>query len=193
MRSALQRLLCLGMCLLDVGLLMARELAKARGVPPHTLWVDIRTHRRLRDLAGSVAVACWCVEGPLNWSALTERSLEKRFGRLRICFPSGQMSAADYFRASAKVMREEVHRYEQQAQGPELPEEQKLSGEQFSQIADEAFAAAIKLASMCSKWTQKELRALCNISPDPTANDDFEDPEDKPAGGPSFMITRMWF
>ena len=144
---------------------MAKSLAKDRDVAVHTVWIDIRTHRRLRDLAGAVAVAVFAVKGNIKWKALTERSLEKRFGRLRVSFPSGQMSCADYFRASAKCMQTEVKNYEAQGLPAEHPEESPLTEEQFSKIAEESMSAAVKLAAMTSSWTQKELRSALAMNP----------------------------
>ena len=97
-----------GLSLLNLGLLMASNKAKALGVPLRTLWLDSRSHVNLKDLCGATIMALYASDPVVCWHSLTERCLEKRFGRIRSFFPNSCPAAADYWRASAMVMRREV-------------------------------------------------------------------------------------
>ena len=185
LRTSLWR--CPGMCLLDVGLIMAKEQAKNRGVPCHQLWLDIRTHKRLRDLAGATACLAWSLDGPCNFKALTERVLEKRFGRLRMSFPSSTMTVADYYRSSAKAMTTEIETFERKGQPPVAEEGVRLTEEEFTKVAEEAQAAALKLAAMCSDWTVKDLMSALSMDPASSVveDDGKQNDPDEDEGRPS--------
>lgn len=139
-----------GLCLLDLGYLMASQRAKDLGVKKQQVWLDARTHRSLRDLCGSVILVCWGADGHLCFPQLSERKLEKRFGRVRSCFSNSQMTVPDYWRASAQVARKELHSWKQGRLPDQKPLPEALSCEEFSAISSRSFAAALRFSSICS-------------------------------------------
>ena len=79
----------------------------SRGVHLRTVWLNARSHRNLKDLAGAVIKAVYAAGDRVDWPSITERVLEKRFGRIRTSFPSSEMGVAHNWRASATLMRKE--------------------------------------------------------------------------------------
>lgn len=110
--------------LLDLGLIMASHTASKTGQQRKNLWLDLRTHRSLRDMAGAALLAAWGNPAAVSWSKLSERVLEKRFGRVRSSFPNSRMSTSDYWRSSCMQMRREMAKadlsQESQVQGCHL-------------------------------------------------------------------------
>lgn len=142
---------------------MASETCVQKKMKKHQCWLDVRTHRALRDLCGAVILACWSCESPALWHRLTERNLEKRFGRLRSSFPNSRMSVPDYWRASALAMRKEMKKFE-----AGLPAQcevhERLSEAEFQATVQQGFAAALKFSSFCCNKTPKELQSLLAMS-----------------------------
>lgn len=143
---------------------MAGDTAKKTGMPLKSLWIDGRTHKALADLCGSVILACWGCEQEVWWPSLSERHLEKRFGRLRVMFSNSAMTSSDYFRASAIIMRTEDSRNE--SKNLKIPTESslRLSSCQFGAIAQQSMQAALKLACLCSGRTTMELQSAFHAS-----------------------------
>ena len=83
--------------MLDFGELMAKERARSTGCKLRDVWFDSRPARVMRNVACSVIVACWACKAPLCFERLTERNLEKRFGRVRSYYPNAAMSVGDYW------------------------------------------------------------------------------------------------
>ena len=147
-----------GLCLLNLGIMMAGSMAKRLGVPVRAVWMDARTHRSLKDLCGSAIVACWALDVPVAWDQLSERSLEKHFGRIRSAYPNCILTASDYWRASATVMRKDDRKLNE-----ELPKamemEKMLNDATFCNIAQRSFQAFLKLAGLCSGRSTSDLQA----------------------------------
>lgn len=149
--------------LLNLGLQMAHDTSKKQGMQLKTLWLSIKTHKALKDLAGAIIIALWGCSSPIAWERLTERCLEKRFGRVRTSFPSCVMTASDYFRASANAMRREVHKFQQNPLEPMVPNDPPLTMDDFCGAAQRAMQAALKLSAMCSDQTTSDLQATFNF------------------------------
>ena len=66
--------------------------------PLQDLWLDKRTACVLKDVASAVVLTLMSQSGPMNWSMLCESILEQRFGRLRSCVSTHQLTAGDYYR-----------------------------------------------------------------------------------------------
>ena len=147
-----------GLSLLYLGLMMASSKAKAMGVPLRSLWLDSRSHGNLKDLCGATILALYGSDPVVCWHSLTERCLEKRFGRVRTSFPNSCMAAADYWRASAMVMRKETRKADENFVQPQEPEE-KLSAHDFCGTAQRSWQAALKLAAMCSELSTAQLQS----------------------------------
>ena len=153
----------LGLCLLNLGLLMATDTAKRLNVPTRSCWLDLRTHRNLKNLcASTIMTACKC-DTPLRWDSLTEINLEKRFGRIRTSFPNCCMTAADFWRSSATIMRKEVHGFQQDVPEP-VPMDERLTSNEFCTIAQRSLQAALKFASMCSGRAVGDLQGAFSTS-----------------------------
>lgn len=144
--------------MLNLGLLMASDLAKRTGQSLRQLWIDARTHTSLKDLAGAIIIVLWSCESPVSWSSLTERLLEKRFGRVRTSFPNCCMTVSDYWRSSACVMRKEFRKHADNLL-PHLEPEEGISATEFRTITQRAWQAALKLAAMCSGRTTSDLQS----------------------------------
>ena len=152
-----------GLALLNLGILMASNRAKAAGVPLRSMWLDARSHRNLKDLAESIIMALFAGGNTVRWECLTERCLEKRFGRIRTSFPNSIMAASDYWRASATCMRRERRKAENDFPAQKDPEEE-LSTNDFCATAQRAWQAALKLCSFSSGITPEQLQADFNHS-----------------------------
>ena len=144
--------------MLNLGLMMASDLAKRTGQSLRQVWLDARTHTSLRDLAGAIIIVLWSCDSPVSWSSLTERLLEKRFGRVRCHFPNCVMSVSDYWRSSALVMRKEVRAHLDKLL-PHLEPEEGITAAAFRSIAQRAWQASLKLAAMCSGRSTTELQS----------------------------------
>ena len=149
--------------LLNLGLQMAHDTSRKQNLPLKKLWLNIKTHKALKDLAGAIIIALWSCSSPIAWERLTERCLEKRFGRVRTTFPNCVMTAADYFRASANVMRREVHKFQQKPLDPMVTNDPPLTMDEFCGAARRAMQAALKLSAMCSDQTTSDLQASFNL------------------------------
>eukprot|EP00435_Cladocopium_sp_Y103_P009271 s4764_g2.t1 len=152
-----------GLSLLNLGLLMASERSKKTGVPLKCLWLDSRTHTSLKDLCGAVIIALYCADSRAAFHSMTERCLEKRFGRIRTSFPSSCMTAADYWRASAMVMRRHAGKLQSHL-APQVEPEDAISEDVFVAAASRAWQASLKLAAMCSGLTTTELQSTFNMT-----------------------------
>ncbi|CAJ1354521.1 unnamed protein product [Effrenium voratum] len=179
-----------GICLLDFGEIMAKDLAKELGVPKKQLWLDSRTHHTLRDLCASVVLAAYGVHGSVMWPRLTEITLEKRFGRLRNQFCTGQMTAADCWRASGKLMRKELRAWQAAARPQVAKPEAMVSDDSFVAAAQRAFNAALRLAVLCSGRMSDDLRSAyathfssTSSSEDVVEVEDEDEDEDAVASG----------
>ena len=178
-----------GLFLLDLSSLVASLEACELGMKKHQCWLDKRTHQQLRDSCGAIAVACKTVEGPVSWGALTERHLEKRFGRVRSMFPNSKMSASDYWRSSAINMRKEVTKFDHK-EHPQIPDSGPVSAAEFEEAVVRAFDAAMRLLSICSGRLEDDLRSVYAMSqscPNLRAqamNEDNSDDEEQPLEPP---------
>lgn len=153
-----------GLCLLDLGSLLASQSAKERRQAKLTLWLDQRTHRSLRDSCGAIILAVYGADGPVAWSSLTERVLECRFGRIRSSFASGNLSCADYWRSSAVQMAKEVRRWRETDPPSHVSDTGKMSDDSFVQIANEAFDAAARFSAICAGISVDTLLELTNTA-----------------------------
>ena len=147
------------MLLLDFGLLLAREKAQGLGVKTRELWLDLTPAQTLREICTSVIAILWAGDAPITWSRMTERTLEKRFGRVRSRFASAQMSIGDYFRSSLKLMQGEVRRFQEKDRPIQKTSDGSIGEKPFQEAASRAFQGALKLATMCSHKSRKELQA----------------------------------
>lgn len=132
--------------------MMAMATANRRNMKLNELWLDAKTHRNLRDLCGSVIAALWALpkECPVIWSEITELVIERRFGRCRNQFPSGQMTVSDYWRASARLMKDESKKATEKGFSKQVPPSPTLSTSEFSAIAARSYDAVLHLSSLCS-------------------------------------------
>lgn len=128
---------------------MASKTAKRLGLPVGAVWMDSRNHRGLKDLCGASICALWGCEESISWPSLTERRLEQRFGRVRTCMPNNCLTASDYWRSSATIMRHDDRKIGESLPKP-VDQEELLTANLFCTIAQKAFQAALKLASLCS-------------------------------------------
>ena len=175
----------LGLFLLDLGSLVATLEATNLNVKKRQVWLDKKTHRSLRDAAGGIVLAAWSADGPVSWPNLTERHLEKRFGRVRSMFSNSRMSCGDYWRSSAINMHKEVTKWRKNDDKPKhCFDSGRVSPETFVDLVEQSFCAALKFTSMCSSRTEEDLRSLFGMSKsDPNLrasalNDDCEDDEE---------------
>lgn len=152
-----------GMLLLDFGGFLAREEARKRGCKTRELWMDPVPSTTMREICTSVIAILWSGEAPLFWGRLSERTLEKRFGRCRSRFPSAQMSVGDYWRASFSLMKKEVAGF-QQAKPEQGKGDAELSRDSFQAAASRAWQGVLKLMSMVSDQPKKELQAAFSMA-----------------------------
>ena len=158
------------------------------------VWLDSRPEKCLRTIACQVICYCWAgsEQAPLVHSRLTERELEKRFGRTRSCYASAQMSAADYFRASAFLMQKEVKSAQDTGLPPQADVPPAMSPNTFCATASRAFQAALKLASMSSGRSRTELQSAFNLARAPGSNvAEDEDDSDMEGWHGSNMIVSL--
>eukprot|EP00435_Cladocopium_sp_Y103_P015076 s3656_g3.t1 len=146
------------LCLLNLGVMMASATGKQLGLPTRAVWLDTRTHRGLKDLCGAAICGLWGCQESISWPSLTERRLEQRFGRVRTCMPNNCLTASDYWRCSASIMRRDDRKACEKLDPP-VDDEQLLTHNSFCTIAQKAFQAALKLASLCSGVPTTELAA----------------------------------
>lgn len=133
-----QTQICRLQCWFDVCVLTCAQVTKTQ------VWLDGTTHRNLKDALGSVILILWSQDvPPLWWHRLTERNLEKRFGRCRQFFPNSQMSVGDYWRSSARIMRQDVKSFDAKRE-EQLPAPQPLSKNDFQEIAVRSLKAAMR-------------------------------------------------
>ena len=148
------------MLLLDFGAIVANDLARQRGCKKREVWIDSRTALTLKDICGSVLCCAFAGKSPLQWPKLTERKLECRFGRIRSSFSTSQVTIADYWRASLRLMKREMH--------ADLPEPcecpQAMTEDEFVKCGSRAFAACRKLMAMCYKCTTKEMQNMFDMA-----------------------------
>lgn len=143
---------------------MAKETALRRGVKLRDVWMDSLPCDTLRAIAATVITSCWAGETPLCHQRLTERELEKRFGRARSCFPNAAMSCSDYWRSSLLLMRREVKTWHESERPVQAPIPEKLHQNTFCSVAAKSFQAALKLSAMCSDKSRTDLQAAWNLS-----------------------------
>ena len=173
------------MLLLDFGRMMSLEKAKELNMRPHQVWVDMQTHRNMRDSLAAVISALWAVPDDLSvaWEAMSELQLEKRFARIRTQFPNSQFTITDFWRASAKLMKEDRHSWE-----TGLPEQKpcskRLTHETFVAVAERSLEAATKLSSMCSGLAMKKLSSDFYAFTSRSEDSDADDVEKAPQGQP---------
>ena len=158
---------------------MATDIAKNRGCKRRTVWLDGRTAKTMKDIAGAAICICMASEAPLCWNRLTERRLEQRFGRIRTSFGNAQLSAGDYFRASLRLMKQDLKKTVPAQTFKPKP----ICEDDFMAISRRAYQSARKLAAMCSGLTESELSSMANMywAQGHTEEDDEE--EDDAAGG----------
>ena len=150
-----------GLFLLDLGSLVASLSAAQLGRKKHQVWLDKKTHRSLRDAAGAAIMCSYTADAAVSWPTLTERHLEKRFGRVRNMYSNCKMSISDFWRSSALNMRKEIASWN--AKDPKPPhcfDSGKVSATSFENIMDDALHAAMKFTSICSGRKIEELEAL---------------------------------
>ena len=130
-------------------------------------WLDLRTHRNLRDAAVTVIMLCLHGHDELVWPTLDELRIESRFGRCRTQFANSQMTVSDYWRASAKLMRGELKTWtdSQKTADPQTgsSREEKVSAREFQAAASRAMTAGVKFACMASGMTLEEIQSLHNM------------------------------
>lgn len=143
--------------------MMASETAKRLNLPTRACWLDLRTHRNLKDLCAATIIASWSCDTPLRWQNLSERHLEMRFGRIRTSFSNCCMTASDFWRASATVMRRELHAFEKNMPD-QVPMEKPLTANQFCTIAQRSLQASLKFAAICSGRSPADLQSAFNLS-----------------------------
>ncbi|CAK9110511.1 unnamed protein product [Durusdinium trenchii] len=140
-------------------IMFSKHLQQPPKYPSTQVWLDGTTHRNLKDALGSVILILWSQDvPPLWWHRLTERNLEKRFGRCRQFFPNSQMSVGDYWRSSARIMRQDVKSFDAKRE-EQLPAPQPLSKNDFQEIAVRSLKAAMRLSSMCSGCKLEDLQS----------------------------------
>ncbi len=155
---------CSGLLLLDFGKMMAKETAVRRGTKLRDVWLDSMPCGTLRAIAATVITSCWAGETPLCHQRLTERELEKRFGRARSCFPNAAMSASDYWRASLLLMKKEIKKWHDAERPAQAPKPETLHQNTFCSVAAKSFQSALKLSAMCSDKSRADLQAAWNLS-----------------------------
>ena len=148
------------MLLLDLGAIVANDLARQRGCKKREVWIDSRTALTLKDICGSVLCCAYAGKSPLQWPKLTERKLECRFGRIRSSFSTGQVTISDYWRASLRLMKSEM--YADLPEPSECPE--AMTEDEFVTCGDRAFVACRKLMAMCYKCTTKEMQNMFDMA-----------------------------
>lgn len=174
-----------GLFLLDFGSLVASLEATELNMKKCQTWMDQRTHRGLRDAAGAIASACFTVQEHIFWPSVTERHLEKRFGRLRSMFPTSKMSSHDFWTSSAINMRNELQAWNEHGPGPVVTDSGPVSSQVFEEVCEVSFAAALKLTCMCSGRSEADLRTMYSMSKSCShlraskMNEDCEDPGDE--------------
>lgn len=92
---------------------------------------------------------------------------------------------SDYWRASAKLMRDETKLAEEKGILPECDLSATVTSEEFVQIATRSFEAALQFASWCSNRSPKDLRSRFNMY---VANPDKDMPEEADAAGACFGL-----
>ena len=108
-------------------------------------------------------------------------------------FPTCVMTAADYWRGSAAVMRrEDVKNGASLGGPPDLQDHERLTEAQFTSIAHRSFQAALKLSCLCSGRTTHDLEASfaatkSAASCEDELQEDESDAEDHEGAG-SFLI-----
>ena len=100
----------LGLFLLDLGSLVATLEATNLNLKKRQVWFDKKTHRNLRDAAGGIVLAAWSADGPVSWPNLTERHLEKRFGKK---IWSGQIYVQQFTNVMRRLLEEFSHQHAQ--------------------------------------------------------------------------------
>ena len=153
-----------GLLMLDFGELMAKERARRTGCKLRDVWLDARPARIMRHVACSVIVACWACKAPLCFERLTERNLEKRFGRVRSYYPNAAMSVGDYWRASLHCMQREFTQWQEKQRPHQAVPNEGMTQNTFCSTASRAFQAVLKLSAMCSDKTRADLQAAFNMS-----------------------------
>ena len=149
-----------GMLMLDLGEMVAHDLAKKRGCKKRQIWLDSRTALTLKDICGSVLCCAYAGKTPLHWPKITERKLECRFGRIRSSFCTGQVTIADYWRASLRLMKREMR--DELAEPCDPPE--AITDDEFVKCGDRAFAACRKLMAMCYKCSTKDIQEIFDMA-----------------------------
>lgn len=184
----------LGLLLLDFGFVMAKERAARSGRKLRDVWLDNRPARCMRNMA--CAVICYCYSSssllPLVYQRLTELELEKRFGRIRSCYPSAQMSVGDYWRASLFLMQKEVKSAQQKPQPPQAEVGERMSENTFCATAARSFQAALKLFAMCSDKTRADLQAAFNLARAAGFAEDDDLVDDPDAEGADCLVTNLF-
>ena len=173
--------------MLNLGLMMASDLAKRTGQSLRSVWLDTRTYTSLKDLAGAIIIVLWSCTSPVAWSSLTERHLEKRFGRVRSHFPNYLMTVSDYWRSSAMVMRKEVRAHLDNLL-PHLGPEECITATTFRSIAQRAWQASLKLAAMCSGRSTSDLQSDFHSSNSAATCEAEMDPDDDAEGSASAFL-----
>ena len=163
------------LALLDMGQLMAKISAQEQGMPLRVCWLDAITHQNVRHFCAAVVIAAKACDGSVAWSQLQERILEERFGRLRAQFATAQMSVAEAWRASARLMLQDVRRWEGRPEDHAryVQSTPGVSDEQYTKTAAKAVNTAARLCSMVSAHSEaavlqmyKELAAPENCDMD---------------------------
>ena len=126
-------------------------------VPLRSVWLAKKTEKTMVRTCESTMGMCLAVETPLAWRRLTELILERRIGRQRSFFETGQMSAPDSWRSSARLMTRDVAKYDQEGLPEVVPLEARPSDAEWATCAMQALEAGVQLGTLCSKLTKKEL------------------------------------
>ena len=79
-------------------------------------------------------------------------------------FPNFKLSAADFWRSSATNMRKELKTWRDQEGSPVVHDSGPVSSTTFAEVTDTAFAAALKMMSLCSGRSEQDLRSTYVMS-----------------------------
>ena len=143
---------------------MARDLASHRGCKVRELWLDPTPAGNMKRIALEVICAVWTGDTPVLYERLTERVLEKRFGRIRSGFASANMSAGYFFRSSLYHMQRELKQWHEKPHPKHAASPEPMNQNTFCATASRAFQSALKLSAMCSRMSRADLQAAFNVS-----------------------------
>ena len=155
-------------CLLDLCRLIAIDREVQHGVPKGSYFLPAVTVKNLQNLAGFIAILCKTIpeEQPFCPWRLCERPMETYFGLLRSQMPTSQLSVRDFVKTSALVSSQFQHQIKEASKTGDKPTHVKepkqspVTDEQFLACAERALAGATKLMSLCSTFSDAQLRRV---------------------------------